>query len=56
LGQDVSIMVTPTKSQSERGSTWIGESYSNSPYAPRPTFGLKRKSPRLNDRKEGNIE
>ena len=29
LGQDVSIMVTPTKSQSERGSTWIGESYSN---------------------------
>jgi hypothetical protein len=28
----------------------------NSPYEPRPTFVLKRKSPRLNDRKEGNIE
>ena len=28
----------------------------NSPYAPGPVFGLKRKSPRLNDRKEGNIE
>ena len=26
-----------------------------SPYAPGPVFGLKRKSPRLNDRKEGNI-
>ena len=28
----------------------------NSPYAPGPVFGLKRKSPGLNDRKEGNIE
>jgi hypothetical protein len=28
----------------------------NSPYALRAVFGLKRKSPRLNDRKEGNIE
>ena len=28
----------------------------HSPYAPGPVFGLKRKSPRLNDRKEGNIE
>ena len=26
----------------------------HSPYAPGPVFGLKRKSPRLNDRK-GNI-
>lgn len=29
LGQDVSIMISPAKSQSERGSTWIGESHSN---------------------------
>lgn len=29
LGQDVSIMISPAKSQTERGSTWIGESYSN---------------------------
>lgn len=29
LGQDVNIMISPTKSRSERGSTWIGESYSN---------------------------
>lgn len=29
LGQDVNIMISPAKSQSERGSTWIGESYSN---------------------------
>ena len=28
----------------------------DSPYAPGPVFGLKRKSPGLNDRKEGNIE
>ena len=30
--------------------------FNNSPYAPGPVFGLKRKSPRLSDRKEGNIE
>ena len=29
LGQDVSIMVSPAHPQSERGHTWIGESYSN---------------------------
>jgi predicted XRE-type DNA-binding protein len=29
LGQDVSIMISPAKSQSARGHTWIGESYSN---------------------------
>src|ERR1700741_3255467 len=29
LGQDVSIMISSAKSQTERGSTWIGESYSN---------------------------
>jgi predicted XRE-type DNA-binding protein len=29
LGQDVRIMISPTKSQSDRGSTWIGQSYSN---------------------------
>src|ERR1700722_11334246 len=29
LGQDVSIMIRPAKSQSERGSTWIGESHSS---------------------------
>ncbi len=29
LGQDVSITVSPAKSQSERGTTWIGETYSN---------------------------
>ena len=29
LGQDVNIMIGPTKSRSERGSTWIRESYSN---------------------------
>lgn len=28
LGQDVSIMISPAKS-TERGSTWIGESHSN---------------------------
>ena len=33
-----------------------GDQIYNSPYAPGPVFGLKRKSPRLNDRKEGNIE
>lgn len=29
LGQDVSIMISPAKSQSERGHTWISESRSN---------------------------
>lgn len=29
LGQDVSIMISPAKSQSERGHTWISESNSN---------------------------
>ncbi|MBS0622354.1 MAG: XRE family transcriptional regulator [Verrucomicrobia bacterium] len=29
LGQDVSIIVSPAKSQSERGSTWIGETHSS---------------------------
>ncbi len=29
LGQDVNIMISPSKSCSERGNTWIGESYSN---------------------------
>lgn len=29
LGQDVSIMISPAQSQTERGSTWIGESHSN---------------------------
>lgn len=29
LGQDVSIVISPTKSHTNRGSTWIGESYSN---------------------------
>jgi predicted XRE-type DNA-binding protein len=29
LGQDVNIMICPTKSQAERGSTWIGESYTS---------------------------
>lgn len=29
LGQDVNIMISPAKSHSERGNTWIGESYSN---------------------------
>jgi predicted XRE-type DNA-binding protein len=29
LGQDVSIMISPVKSQTGRGSTWIGESHSN---------------------------
>lgn len=29
LGQDVSIMICPAKSHSERGSTWIRESHSN---------------------------
>jgi predicted XRE-type DNA-binding protein len=29
LGQDVNIMVSPAKSPSERGHTWIGESYSS---------------------------
>ena len=29
LGQNVSIMISPTKSKSERGHTWISESYSN---------------------------
>lgn len=29
LGQDVSIVIRPTKSHSERGNTSIGESYSN---------------------------
>lgn len=28
LGQDVSIMISPAKSRTERGSTWIGESHS----------------------------
>lgn len=28
LGQDVSIMISPSKSQTERGSTWIEESHS----------------------------
>ena len=47
------------------GQTWVKKDLKkhqhkkviiNSPYAPGPVFGLKRKSPRLNDRKEGNIE
>ena len=29
LGQDVSIMISPSKSESERGHTWISESHSN---------------------------
>ncbi len=29
LGQDVNIMISPTKSHSHRGSTWIGESYAS---------------------------
>ncbi len=29
LGQDVSIMISPAKSQSERGHTWISGSHSN---------------------------
>lgn len=29
LGQDVSIMISPSKTHSERGITWIGESHSN---------------------------
>jgi len=29
LGQDVNIMISPAKSQSQRGHTWIGESYSS---------------------------
>ncbi|MBS4168127.1 helix-turn-helix transcriptional regulator [Parachlamydia sp. AcF125] len=29
LGQDVSIMITPAKSQAERGHTWISESASS---------------------------
>jgi predicted XRE-type DNA-binding protein len=29
LGQDVSIVISPAKSKTERGSTWIGESHSN---------------------------
>ena len=29
LGQDVSIMVSPSKTHSDRGHTWIGESFSN---------------------------
>lgn len=33
LGQDVRIMICPTKSQSERGHTWINESHSNTQIA-----------------------
>ena len=33
LGQDVSIMISPAKSQSERGHTWISESASIIPVA-----------------------
>jgi predicted XRE-type DNA-binding protein len=29
LGQDVSIIISPAKSQSERGHTWIQESFSS---------------------------
>lgn len=29
LGQDVNIVISPAKSHAERGSTWIGESHSN---------------------------
>ncbi|MFV0340526.1 MAG: helix-turn-helix domain-containing protein [Parachlamydiaceae bacterium] len=29
LGQDVSIMISPVKSSSERGHTWISKSYSS---------------------------
>lgn len=29
LGQDVNIMISPTKSQSEHGHTWIGESHAS---------------------------
>lgn len=29
LGQDVSIMISPSRSRSKLGSTWIGESHSN---------------------------
>lgn len=35
LGQDVRIMISPTKSQSERGHTWISESHSNTRIAAR---------------------
>ena len=33
LGQDVSIMISPAKSKTERGHTWISESYSNTQIA-----------------------
>ena len=29
LGQDVSIIISPSKTESTRGHTWISESYSN---------------------------
>ena len=33
LGQDVNIMISPAKSQSEQGHTWIKETFSNTSMA-----------------------